>query len=133
MGTYLQGLSAFAMFFGMGVGFVALFLAIYLWLTPQAEIRLIRAGNAAAALALAGALVGYCLPLAAALAGSNAPADLAVWATVALLAQVVAYVLARWLLPGLPARLEAGDMAAAITAASVHVGIGLINAAAMAY
>jgi putative membrane protein len=131
--TYLQGLSAFAMFFGMGVGFVALFLAVYIRLTPYAEITLIRAGNSAAAVGFAGALIGYCLPLAGALAGSSAPADLAVWATVALLAQFVAYGLVRLLLPGYPARVEAGEMSAAITAASAHVGIGLINAAAMSY
>ena len=32
---YLQGLAAFALYFGMGVGFVALFLSAYLWLTPH--------------------------------------------------------------------------------------------------
>jgi putative membrane protein len=121
------------MFFGMGVGFVALFLVIYIWLTPHAEIALIRAGNNAAALGFAGALIGYCLPLAGALAGSTAPADLAIWALVALLAQLAAYVLTRMLLPGYPGRIEAGQMSAAITSASAHIGIGLINAAAMSY
>ena len=131
--TYLQGLSAFAMFFGMGVGCVALFLAIYIWLTPHAEIGLIRSGNNAAAVGFSGALIGYCLPLAGALAGSTAPADLAIWAFVALLAQLAAYVLTRLLLPGYPARIEQGQMSAAVTAASAHIGIGLINAAAMSY
>jgi putative membrane protein len=131
--VYLQGLSAFAIFFGMGVGFVLVFLAIYVHLTPHREIALIRGGNVAAALALAGALVGYCLPLAGALAGANAPLDLAIWASVAMAAQVVAYVLSRLLVDRLPARIEAGEMSAAIAAASVHVGIGLLNAAAMSY
>ena len=130
---YLQGLPAFALYFGMGVGFVALYLFAYLWLTPHREIALIRAGNVAAALALAGALIGYCLPLARALAQSVAPADLALWALVALLAQFVAYGLTRALLPGYPGRIEAGELAAAITSTSLHVGIGLINAAAMTY
>ena len=131
--AYLQGLSAFAIFFGMGVGFVALFLAIYVWVTPHAEITLIRAGNSAAAVGFAGTLIGYCLPLAGALAGSTAPVDLAIWATVALVAQIAAYGLVRLILPGYPARIEAGEMSAAITAAGVHLGIGLINAAAMSY
>jgi putative membrane protein len=130
---YLQGLPAFAVHFSMGLGFVALFLAVYLWLTPHAEIRLIRAGNAAAATALAGALTGYCLPLASALAHSVAPLDLAIWAGVALLGQVAAYGATRLLLPGYPARIEAGETSAAILAASLHLGIGLLNAAAMSY
>jgi putative membrane protein len=130
---YLQGLPAFALYFGMGVGFVALFLSAYVWLTPHREIALIRAGNVAAALALAGALIGYCLPLASALAHSVAPADLALWALIALVAQFVAYGLTRALLPGYPGRIEAGDLAAAIVSTSLHVGIGLINAAAMSF
>ena len=130
---YLQGFPPFALYFGMGVGFVALFLAAYIWLTPHAEIALIRAGNVAAAIALGGALIGYCLPLESALAGSVGAVDLAIWAGIALLGQLVAYALTRALLPGFPARLVAGETAAAVTSASLHVGIGLINAAAMSY
>ncbi len=130
---YLQGLPAFAIHFSMGLGFVALFLLIYLWLTPHAEIRLVRAGNLAAATALAGALVGYCLPLASALAHSVAPLDLAIWAGIALAGQLAAYGATRWLLPGYPARIEAGESSAAVLSASLHVGVGLLNAAAMSY
>ena len=130
---YLQGFPPFAIHFSMGLGFVALFLLIYLWSTPHAEIRLIRAGNVAAAIALAGALVGYCLPLASALAHSVTPVDLAIWAGIALAGQLAAYGAVRLLLPGFPTRIEAGDSAAAITAASLHVGVGLLNAAAMSY
>lgn len=130
---YLQGLPAFATYFAIGVGFVALFLSIYVWITPHREVALIRAGNAAAAVSLSGALIGYCLPLASALSHSVAPLDLALWAGVALLAQLVAYAVARLLLPGYPRRIEEGELAAAITGASVHVGIGLLNAAAMTY
>jgi putative membrane protein len=78
-------------------------------------------------------LIGYCLPLASALAHSVAPADLGWWALIALVAQFVAYGLTRALLPGYPGRIEAGDLAAAIVSTSLHVGIGLINAAAMSY
>lgn len=130
---YLQGLPAFALHFSMGLGFVALFLAMFLWLTPHAEIRLIRAGNNTAATALAGALVGYCLPLASALANTAGAVDLAIWASIALAGQFAAYGAIRLLLPGYPARIEAGDSAAATTAASLHIGIGLLNAAAMSY
>jgi putative membrane protein len=130
---YLQGFPAFATYFSMGVGFVALFLSAYLWLTPHREIALIRAGNVAAAVSLAGALIGYCLPLSSALAHSIATVDLALWAGVALVAQLAAYALTRLLLPGYPTRIESGELAAAITGASLHVGIGLLNAAAMTY
>ena len=130
---YLQGLPAFAVYFGMGLGFMVLFLCVYLQVTPYRELALIRAGNVAAALAFAGALLGVCLPLASALAHSVGVQDLAIWATVAFLAQFAAYVTVRMLLPGFPARIEAGELSAAIVSLSVHVGIGLINAAAMVF
>lgn len=131
--TYLQGLPVFAGYFGVGVGFVALYLALYLHFTPHRELRLIREGNTAAATALAGSLLGFCLPLASAMAHSVSLMDLALWGLVALLAQTAAYALVRLLLPGFPARMERGEQAAALLSATLHLGVGLINAAAMTY
>lgn len=131
--SYLQGLPAFAGYFGVGLGFVALFLALYLQLTPHRELQLIRDGNLAASTALAGALLGFCLPLASAMAHSLSLIDLAVWGVVAMLTQAAAHVLTRLLLPGFPARIERGEQAAALLSATLHLGVGLINAAAMTY
>lgn len=131
--TYLQGLPAFAGYFGVGIGFVALYLALYLQFTPHRELQLIRDGNTAAATALAGSLLGFCLPLASAMAHSVSLMDLALWGLVALLAQTAAYALVRLLLPGFPARMERGEQAAALLSATLHLGVGLINAAAMTY
>lgn len=131
--TYLQGLPAFAGYFGVGIGFVALYLALYLQFTPHRELQLIRDGNSAAATALAGSLLGFCLPLASAMAHSVSLMDLALWGLVALLAQTAAYALVRLLLPGFPARMERGEQAAALLSATLHLGVGLINAAAMTY
>lgn len=131
--AYLQGLPAFAGYFGIGIGFVALYLALYLQFTPHRELQLIRDGNSAAATALAGSLLGFCLPLASAMAHSVSLMDLALWGLVALLAQTAAYALVRLLLPGFPARMERGEQAAALLSATLHLGVGLINAAAMTY
>lgn len=128
-----QGLPAFAGYFGMGLGFVALFLLCFLHFTPQRELQLIRQGNMAASIALAGALIGFCLPLAGAIAHSVSYLDLGAWGLIALLAQFAAYLLTRLLLPGLPARIERNEQSAAIISAALHIGVGLLNAAAMAY
>ncbi|WP_374249487.1 DUF350 domain-containing protein [Thermomonas sp.] len=130
---YFEGLPAFVRYFGMGLGFVALFLLGFLHLTPHRELQLIRQGNLAASTALAGALVGFCLPLAAAIAHSVSTLDLAAWGLVALVAQFAAHALVRLLLPGFPARIERGEQSAAVMSASLHLGVGLLNAAAMAY
>lgn len=131
--SYLQGLPAFAGYFAVGLGFVALFLAVYLQFTPHRELQLIRDGNLAASTALAGALLGFCLPLASAMAHSLSLIDLAVWGAIAMLAQAAAHLLTRLLLPGFPARIERGEQAAALLSATLHLGVGLINAAAMTY
>src|SRR4051812_4191647 len=41
----LQGLDEFLAYFGMCIGFVVLFLTIYVHITPYKEIALIRQGN----------------------------------------------------------------------------------------
>lgn len=130
---YLQGLPAFAGYFGMGLGFVALFLLCFLHFTPHRELQLIREGNLAAGTALAGALIGFCLPLAAAIAHSVSHLDLGLWGLVALVAQLAAHGFTRLLLPGFPARIERGEQSAAVVSLALHVGVGLLNAAAMAY
>ncbi|MBK6416597.1 MAG: DUF350 domain-containing protein [Thermomonas sp.] len=130
---YLEGLLAFAAYFGMGLGFVAFFLLLFLYLTPHRELQLIRDGNPAAAMSLAGALIGFCLPLAQAISHSVGMLELGVWGLVALVGQFAAHVFTRLLLPGFPTRIERGDNAAALLAAALHVGVGMLNAAAMTY
>lgn len=130
---YLQGLPAFAGYFGMGLGFVALFLLLFLQFTPHRELQLIRDGNLAASTSLAGAMVGFCLPMASAIGHSVSYVDLGIWGFIALIGQVMAHLLTRLLLPQFPARIERGEQAAAVLSAAVHVGIGLLNAAAMSY
>ena len=53
----------------MSLALTALFLAIYVRITPYREFALIRAGNVAAAASLSGALLGFVIPLASAMRG----------------------------------------------------------------
>ncbi len=131
--NYFQGLPAFASYFGMGLGFLAAFLLIYVALTPHHELRLIRAGNQAASVTLAGVVLGYSIPLASALRYSISAGDLAFWAVIAVIAQLSAYILVRLLLPAFSTRIESGEMSAAILSFSLHIAVGLFNASAMTY
>lgn len=131
IGGYTAGIPAFLGYFVGGVGVVCLFLGGYLALTPQRELSLIRGGSVAAATSLAGALLGACLPVASALAQSVTATDLAIWSAIAIGAQTAAYGLVRLLLPGFPGRIESGELAAGLLSATIHLSVGLINAAAM--
>jgi len=131
----LQWLTAafpnFARYVVVGFALAAFFLWIYALITPWREFTLIRAGNSAAALALVGALLGFCLPLANTIAHSVSLTDVVLWALVALAVQVIVHVGLRLMLPDLKRAVEANESAAGITAGGFSVCFGLINAACL--
>uniref|UniRef100_UPI0039B966C6 DUF350 domain-containing protein n=1 Tax=Candidatus Skiveiella danica TaxID=3386177 RepID=UPI0039B966C6 len=51
-------------------------MGIYMWITPYEDIKLVREGNTAAAVALGGAFLGLAIPLAGSLAGSVTSLDI---------------------------------------------------------
>ena len=129
----MPGLAEFAVYFGIGVGFMLLYVVLYLYATPHREITLIRGDNLPAAVVLAGALLGFALPLANALRIAGGVQAVAAWAFIALVAQLAAYALVALLLKDFPKRINRGEMAAAVLAATIHVCVGLVNSAAMNY
>ncbi|MBS0338047.1 MAG: DUF350 domain-containing protein [Proteobacteria bacterium] len=129
----LEGLDEFLGYFGLCIVFVALFLAIYVRVTPYREIALIREGNSAAAASLSGALIGFVLPLASAVEHSVNAYDLAIWATIALVVQLLVYGAARLVLPGIGRDIPAGKVASGIFLAALSVGAGILSAASMSY
>jgi putative membrane protein len=127
----LTGIVAHLVYFGIASVAVVAFVAIYVTVTPHHEFRLIRAGNTAAAVSLGGAIVGYTIPLAKAVAQSESIAEMLLWSAVALVAQLAAYGIARLLLPQLSSHVGEGKTAPAVFLAAISVAIGLLNAAAM--
>ncbi len=104
---------------------------VYVRLTAHDEIGLIREGNVAAALALGGSLIGFVLPLSKAMAQAVSIPDMLVWGFAAFVVQLLAYLVCRIIVPDLSAKIDAGNVAAGITVASVGLGAGLLNAASM--
>ena len=131
--TSLATLPAFLGYFACTLGLLAVFLGVYTALTPYAEWALIRAGNTAAAVALAGAALGFCLPLASAVAHSVGLLDMLAWAVVAGVVQVGTLLGLRWGFGNLWAAIEHGEMAAAVAVAAGSLAVGLLNAACLTY
>ncbi len=127
----LAGLPAFLTYFSLSLALLVVFLAVYLFVTPYNELQLIRQGNVAAALSLAGAVVGFVLPLARAVTQSVSPLDLVAWGVVALVVQVVVFFLVGKLVPRFAEAVRDGRVAAATLLAALAVGVGLLNAASM--
>ncbi|MCC7282106.1 MAG: DUF350 domain-containing protein [Acetobacteraceae bacterium] len=126
-------LPSFLAYFGTALVLTGLFLVLYTLVTPIAEWREIQNGNAAAAVSLAGALLGFVLALNSVITHSGGLADMAVWGAVALVAQLCVFFAARLLKPDLVVRIGDRSMSHAILLGAASVAVGLLNAACMSY
>ena len=138
MGRYqlmesFAGFDEFLVYLGIAAGLLAVFVAIYVRITPYREIALIRDGNAAAAFSLSGTIIGMVLPLASALSGSINVIDMVVWGTIALFVQLLVFIVARIALPNIIRDIPEGKQAAGIFLGAISIAAGMLNAAAMTY
>lgn len=124
-------LVGFALYMLGAILLLALFKFAYTRITPHNEYALIRKGNVAAAIALSGAILGFALPASNIIAHAVSLVDFLVWAFIAAAVQLAAFFVVGRVLSGLSARIEQGDLAAAIYVAAVSISIGLLNAACM--
>ncbi|GGW60636.1 DUF350 domain-containing protein [Alishewanella tabrizica] len=129
----LAGLPSFLAYFVLAVVSVLVFVRLYSWVTPHDEFGLIRANNPAAALAFAGALIGFALPLSSAITHSLSLLDCAIWGLVATVVQILTFFISQLALKQLPQRITQGDLAAGIFSAGCSISVGLLNAACMSY
>jgi putative membrane protein len=129
---YLASLPAFLTWFATAVAMAGAFMFVYAQVTPWREVRLIREGNAAAALSFVGTLTGYVLVLCSIMRHAVSRTDMLSWGLVGFAVQLLALVAARLLLgPGLQGRMERGDLATGIVVAGLGLAFGLLNAATM--
>ena len=128
-GAFFHGVPLFLEYLAVGFGLLAAFFVIYLWVTPQDELRLIRTGNSAAALSLAGAVIGFILPLGIVIAEHGKLANVVLWGVVAMIVQILAFFLARGLMPGLPKGIAEGKVSMGAFSGLVSLAIGILNAA----
>jgi putative membrane protein len=123
----------FLLYLAVSLALLAAFVAIYIRVTPYREIALIREGNMAAAFSLSGSVLGFVVPLAAAIQNSVSLSDMAVWGLIAMGVQVAAFVVARLLVPSIVHDIPAGRQAQGFFLGALSLGVGLLNAACMTY
>ena len=130
--TLSQGLPVLAGQFAVTLLLLGIGIACYTALTPFHEQRLVREGNVAAGIVVAGTLVALAMPLAATLASSIVVLDIILWGVVALAIQIATFAAATALIPGLRGMIEAGNVAAALALIGIQIAVALLNAGAMA-
>lgn len=125
------GFPAFIIHLVVALVMLAAFLFIYSMITPYPELTLIRNGNVAAAISLSGAMMGFTIPLAKAVAQSGNLLDMLVWAGIALVVQLVAYAVARMVIPSINKDIPDGKIAPGTYLGVLSLATGMLNAACM--
>jgi len=129
---YLANLPLFLTWFALAAAMLAVFAVLYSLCTPWGELKLIRAGNIAAASSFSGAIIGYAVVLAAIISGATSRGDLLAWGLVGFMVQLMALGVARLLLGrGLREHIRQGQVASGLFLGALSLAAGIINAATM--
>ncbi len=131
MSAFLENLSEFLLFFVVAAALTVIFVVVYTRVTRHNEIALIKANSAAAAAAFSGSLIGFALPLASTMINSVTVLEMVLWGVVALIVQVLVYLLIRLPMPRISKRIEDNEVAAGVWLGAWSVVAGILNAASM--
>ena len=129
--SFLAGIPFLLSHFGVTVLMLVIGVFIYMWITSHDERALIREGNTAAAISLAGAIIGLAIPLAFCMASSVNVYDIVIWGIVTLVIQLATFWIIDIWLRDLSKRIEEGQVGTAILLVSVKLAVASINAAAV--
>lgn len=132
LATLMQGLPVLIGQLAATLALLGIGIACYMGITPFNEWRLMREGNVAAGVVVAGTLVALAIPLAATLATSVLVLDIVLWGLVSLVIQLIAFMAAAAMIRGLRGMIEAGNVAAALVLIGIQIAVALLNAGAMA-
>ena len=128
---FLTNLTDFLLFFVAAAVLTVIFVVVYTRVTRHDELALIKKNSTAAALAFSGSLIGFALPLASTMINSVTVVEMVLWGLVALIVQVLVYLVIRLPMPRISERIEADEVAAGIWLGSCSIVAGILNAAAM--
>ena len=128
--AFAAGFPVFLAHAGVTVAILFAAVALSVLLTPHKEITLIREGNTAAAISLAGVLVGLAIPLAASLKASTNVIEIGLWGAVTVVVQLLVFRLVDLMLHGLPRRIQEGEVSAAALLVGAKLATAVIIAAA---
>ena len=129
--AFASGFPVMVLHLAVTLGLMLAGSVIYALLTPWKEIDLIREGNSAAAVAFAGVLIGFAIPLAVSLSVSTSVRDIAIWGVATVVLQLFAFRVVDAVLTGLPQRIQDGEVSAAVLLVGAKLSTALILAAAL--
>jgi putative membrane protein len=131
----LLGLKNFSIYFLSSLLLLLVFKFLYTLVTPHNEWKLVKDGrNTAAATGLIGAVIGFAIALASAASNSVSLLDFWIWGAVALIAQIIAFAIIRFIfMPKIVQRINDNELSAGVVLGGFSVAVGILNAACMTY
>jgi len=128
----MRAMPTFALQLGVTLAILVASVLAYRAITPMDETKLIKEGNIAAATAFGAAILSLALPLGTCLARSVSIPDIVIWGAIACAVQLGTFFVARFVFRDLVQRIERGETASAIALGATHLGVAVVNAAAIA-
>jgi putative membrane protein len=129
---FVSAIPNFLAYFSAALVLAVGFLFFYSLSTPHPEFKLIREGNAAAAIQLSGTFIGFAVPVAMVISHSVSIPDMLLWGCVAALVQLIVFVvISRFLFKTISERISGGCMASGQFVGGIGLGIGILQAACM--
>ncbi len=131
----LLGLGNFSLYFFSSLLLLLIFKFVYPLITPHDEWKLVKEEkSSAAAIGLIGAVLGFSIALGSAASNSVSILDFWIWGAVALVAQVIAFGIVRFVfVPKIVQRINDNEISAGIVLGGFSVSVGILNAACMTY
>jgi putative membrane protein len=127
--TTLNDVLSFIVYFITAIVLLAIFAKVYEKMTPFREFDLIRRGDVAAACSFGGALLGFAIPLASAIAHSLGLIDMILWGAIALIVQLLTFQVIKLIFPTIVADIPNNELSKGIFLGIVSLIAGILNAA----
>lgn len=118
-------------YFAVALLMLVVFIFVYIKITPARELALIKDGNAACAISLSGALIGFCITLVSSMLHSVGMVSFVIWGLAAAIIQILVYFAATHLIPDANQELQNNNVAVGILFFGLSVSIGILNAASL--
>ncbi|WP_088105486.1 DUF350 domain-containing protein [Halalkalibacter urbisdiaboli] len=133
---YLQTFDHFLIYLATSLVLFLIGTYIFKFITPYSERALIKQGNIAVSLKLLGKMTGLVVVLQSAIRHSINLIDLAIWAVIAIIVQIVLHLVIEYVFTrntNLAKEVENGNVAVGLFLGGVSVLVGLIVAATISY
>jgi putative membrane protein len=128
----LANFGSYLLFYAVDIVLLVAAGIAYIWVTPYNELVMIREGNTSAAVALAGAMLGYAFVVYTVTIHATTVWQVIVWSVISLIVQIAAFEFCQFVaLRDLKARIEHDDLAHGVTLGIFSLVAGVLNAACL--